>query len=204
MQISPRHPNQPAATVNPQSGIADIKTNAALFEWLMDAKPELPANANAFFVRLNQLVASNDDTLQRSLSSLASFPAVLEPDKDELDKTIKNVNAITESFRSAAAPLDSTIVRIDGDLPDGDDSNVAHVRTTVVALRAIAEELIQMIDGNVARPMQAAKRSLKELEQLAKHRRRALRGIDRIIVKVDRAPQSLLFGSTTAKPCQPQ
>lgn len=204
VQISAGDPNQPLVAVNQETGIADIKTNAALSGSVMDAMPELLANVNAFFVRLNQLVASNEDTLAKSLASLASFTAVLESNKDELDKTLKNVNAITESFRSAAARLESTIARIDGDLSDGDDSIVVQAKKTMVSLRGIAEKLNQTIDGNADKLTQTATRSLLELEQLAKDGRRVVRGLDRIIEKVDRDPQSLLFGSTTVKPYQPQ
>ncbi len=204
VQISAGDPNQPLVTVNPESGIADIKTNAALSGSVMDAMPELLANVNAFFVRLNQLVAGNEDTLRRSLESLASFTSVLDANKDELDKTLKNVNAITDSFRSAAERLESTIARIDGDLSDGDDSILIQAKKTMVALRGIAEKLNQTIDGNAEKLTQTATRSLQEFELLAKDGRRVLRGMDRIIEKVDRDPQSLLFGSTTVKPYQPQ
>ncbi len=204
VQISAGNPNQPLATVNPEIGIADIKTNPALSGSVMDAMPELLANVNAFFVRLNQLVASNEDTLNKSLVSLASFTSVLDSNKDELDKTLKNVNAITESFRSAAAHLESTIARIDGDMSDGDDSIVIQAKKTMIALRSIAEKIDQTIDGNADKLTQTATRSLQELEQLARDGRRVLRGMDRILEKVDRDPQSLLFGSTTVKPYQPQ
>lgn len=204
VQVSAGTPNQPLATVNQKGDFAEIKTNAALSGSVMDAMPELLANVNAFFVRLNQLVAGNEDTLQRSLASLASFAAVLEENKDEFDKTLNNVNAITKIFRSAAARLEGTIVRIDSDLSDGDDSIVSQARKTMIALRGIAEKLNQTIDGNAEKLTLTATRSLQEFEQLAKEGRRALRGLDRIIEKVDREPQSLLFGSTTVKPYQPQ
>lgn len=204
VQISAGDPNQPLVTVNPETGIADIKTNAALSGSVMDAMTELLANVNAIFVRLNQLVANNEDTLAKSLASLAAFTSVLELNKDELDKSLKNVNAITESFRSAAALLESTIVRIDGDLSDHDDSIVVQAKKAMVALRGIAEKLNQTIDGNADKLTQTATRGLLELEQLAKDGRRVVRGLDRIIEKVDRDPQSLLFGSTTVRPYQPQ
>ncbi len=170
----------------------------------MDAMPELLANVNAFFVRLNQLVAGNEDKLQGALESLASFTSVLESNKDELDQTLKNVNAITESFRSAAARLESTIARIDTDMSEGDDSIVIQAKKTMVALRNIAEKLDETIDGNAEKLTQTATRSFQEIELLAKDGRRVLRGMDRIIEKVDREPQSLLFGTTTVKPYQPQ
>ena len=129
---------------------------------------------------------------------------MLDANKDELDKTLKNVNAITDSFRSAAERLESTIARIDGDLSDGDDSILIQAKKTMVALRGIAEKLNQTIDGNAEKLTQTATRSLQEFELLAKDGRRVLRGMDRIIEKVDRDPQSLLFGSTTVKPYQPQ
>lgn len=204
VQISAGSPNQPFATVNAENGVANIKTNAALAGSVMDAMPELLANVNAFFVRLNQLVAGNEDKLQGALESLASFTSVLESNKDELDQTLKNVNAITESFRSAAARLESTIARIDTDMSEGDDSIVIQAKKTMVALRNIAEKLDETIDGNAEKLTQTATRSFQEIELLAKDGRRVLRGMDRIIEKVDREPQSLLFGTTTVKPYQPQ
>ena len=204
VQISAGTPNQPLATIKQKNGFADIKTNAALSGSVMDAMPELLANVNAFFVRLNQLVASNEDTLQKSLASLASFTAVLDSNKDELDKTLNNVNAITESFRTAAARLQSTIERIDGDLSEDDESIVVQAKKTMVALRGIAEKLNKTIDGNAEKLTQTATHSFQELAQLAKDGRRVVRGLDRLLEKVDRDPQSLLFGSTTVKPYQPQ
>ena len=74
----------------------------------------------------------------------------------------------------------------------------------MVALRGIAEKLNQTIDGNAEKLTQTATHSFQELAQLAKDGRRVVRGLDRLLEKVDRDPQSLLFGSTTVKPYQPQ
>lgn len=204
VQISAGTPNQPLATVNPKSGHGDIMTNPALSGTVLDAMPELISNVNQLVIHLKDIVASNEDTLKKSISSLAAFTSVLEGNKEELDKTLKNVNAITTSFRSAAASIEATIARIGGDLTDGDQSIVVQAKETMAALRGIADKLNRTLDENAGKLTLTATRSMQELEMLAKDGRRVMRGLDRVLEKVDRDPQSLLFGSTTVKPYKPQ
>ena len=204
VQLSAGDPSQPLIAPRPDGGISEIKANAALAGSVMDAMPELIGNVNALFVRLNEIVASNEVTLGKSLASLNAFTNVLEANKGNLDATLRNISEITESFRSTSKHLESTVARIDGDLVNGDDSIVTQARLAMVSLREVADKLNSTIGSNTDQLTASANRGLRELELLAKDGQRVVRNLDRILEKVDRDPQSLLFGSTTVKEYKPQ
>ena len=204
VQLSAGDPGQPFIALDPAGGMAEIQANAALAGSVMDAMPELIANINALFVRLNEIVASNEETLGKSLASLNAFTNVLESNKDNLDTTLKNINEITESFRSVSKHLEATVARIDGELMNGDELIVIQAKLAMVSLRGLADKLNTTIGGNADQLTAGASRGLRELELLAKDGQRVVRNLDRILEKVDRDPQSLLFGSTTVKEYKPQ
>jgi phospholipid/cholesterol/gamma-HCH transport system substrate-binding protein len=204
VQISAGDPAAPLLTANADGTPTDIRAKPAVAGSLMDAMPELLGNVNALFVRLNQLVESNEKVLTASMDGLRSFTDVLEKNKDEIDTTFKNVSAITASFRSSASRLDGIIGKVDGDLLSGKESIVAQAKDAMKALKSVSRRLDQTIGGNANQLAVSAKRSLQEIELLAKDGRRAVRSLDRILASVERNPQSLIFGDKSVPTYKPQ
>ena len=75
---------------------------------------------------------------------------------------------MTESFRTSAARLDTMMARIDKEMLAGDRSIVDQATKAMQALRATAEKLDKAVGGNADQLTSVARRSLQEIELLAR------------------------------------
>jgi phospholipid/cholesterol/gamma-HCH transport system substrate-binding protein len=203
IQISAGDPASPVLQPDAPGIPANIKSKPMMAGSIMDAMPELLGNVNGLFVRLNDLVTSNEKILRQSMEGMKAFTDVLAANKDEIGTTLKNMRATTDSFRTAAAHLNDMITKIDGDLLNGNKSIVNQANKAMVALRSAAEKLDRTIGGNADQLAVVARRSLQEIELLAKDGRRAAQNFDRLLVRVERNPKSLIWGDTSVREYKP-
>ncbi len=203
VQISAGDPASPVLTAATPGAPAEIAAKPVMAGSLMDAMPEILANVNSLFVRLNDLVTSNEKLLRESMTGMKAFTDVLAANKDQFGATLQNMRAITDNFRTSAQQLNGMIGKVDGDLFNGDKSIVNQAQKALVALRGAAEKLDRTIGGNADQLAVVARRSLQEIELLAKDGRRAAQSLDRLVIRFERDPKSLIWGDTSVREYKP-
>ena len=62
-------------------------------------------NANAVLLRLNDLVAENQDSIRKSLQNIEAVTTVLAERKDELGRTVTDVSEAAQSFKDLSGRL---------------------------------------------------------------------------------------------------
>ncbi|MFV0299127.1 MAG: MlaD family protein [Hyphomicrobiaceae bacterium] len=203
IQISAGEPNTPLLPEANGGAPIDIAAKPQLPGSIMDAMPEILNNVNSLFVRLNQLVDSNEKVLSKSMESMRDFTDVLAKNKDAIGGTLANMHEITESFRTSAARLDAMMAKIDKSMLSGDSSVVIQATKAMKALRETAEKLDKAVGGNAEQLATVARRSLQEFELLARDGRRTAQSIDRLVVRFERDPKSIIWGDTTVREYKP-
>ncbi|MEZ5856846.1 MAG: MlaD family protein [Hyphomicrobiaceae bacterium] len=203
VQISAGDPGSQLLRASAGGGVPVIAAKPMMTGSLMDAMPEILANVNTLFVRLNDLVTNNEKILRQSMEGMKSFTDVLAANKDEIGATLRNMRTISDSFQQSAKHLNAMIGKVDGDLLNGDKSIVNQAQKAMVSLRGAAEKLDRTIGGNADQLAVVARRSLQEIELLAKDGRRAAQSLDRLVVRFERDPKSLIWGDTSVREYKP-
>jgi phospholipid/cholesterol/gamma-HCH transport system substrate-binding protein len=84
---------------------------------LLEAMPELVANANAAFQRVNTLVADNQDAIRATVTSVERFAKVLDDKRTDIASIIDNAKTFSDAgndMKKLLATADAAIARIDG------------------------------------------------------------------------------------------
>jgi len=180
-----------------------IKADLAVQRGVMEAAPELLAQASSLFGRLNDLVASNEQAISRTIAHAEAFSAMLDANKGEVEAIVRDARSIAAQFRAAAVKLETTIDGVQGAFAAGNGSVIEDARKAAVAFRSVAEKLDSSVGENAEQVTRMAKRSLQEFELFMKDGRRAAQSLDRVLDRVERNPQSLIFGGAGVKEYKP-
>lgn len=173
-----------------------IKADRASSESLFSAAPEVLGNANALFIRLNDLIANNEDSIRRTVTNVESFTTMLDSHKEDVGIVIKDARALTEQFKRVAAKLEKTVDKFSGEFTGDDKSVIMQAKQAVEAFRKLAEKLDRSIGDSADGIARFAKTGLKEFELFMRDGRRAARSLDRVLERIERNPRSFLFGGS--------
>ena len=105
IQISAGTPDSPFLVATQESPIPVIQADRGGGQGLFDAAPAVMNNANALLLRLNDLVAENQDSIHKTLTNIESVTSMLEQRKDEISQTITDVHAAAQSFKDLSGKL---------------------------------------------------------------------------------------------------
>ena len=105
IQISAGTPDAALLVASAEDPIPVIKTNPGLNQGLFDAAPEVMNNANALLIRLNELVAQNQDSIRKTLTNIEHFTTMLDERKGDISAAIGDVKEGAESFKSLSTSL---------------------------------------------------------------------------------------------------
>jgi phospholipid/cholesterol/gamma-HCH transport system substrate-binding protein len=105
IQISAGTPDSPFLVATAETPIPVIEADRGGGQGLFDAAPAVMNNANALLLRLNDLVAENQETIRKSLQNIESVTTVLAARKDELGNTITDVSEAAQSFKALSGQL---------------------------------------------------------------------------------------------------
>ncbi len=174
--------------------IGDVKSATAGLKGAGTVLDDVGATAK----RINELVASNEEAIQTSLKNVEAFTSVLDRNRGEVDTIVADVKAISGQLRTVAGKMDTTLDRINSFVDDGEDGSlVDDLRHAVTSFRALAAKLETTVGDNAEGLTRTAKRSLYELELFMRDGRRAAQSLDRVLDKIERNPQSLIFGGSS-------
>jgi phospholipid/cholesterol/gamma-HCH transport system substrate-binding protein len=193
MEITPGTPD--AALLQPKPGekypvlYAD-PGSSGMFTGVADAAGQ----ANALAVRLNNLVANNEDSLRRTIANLEAFTTMIAERKDDVSSIVRDMRTLSARLNEVSAKVDAAVDRLAGATSDHPDSVVSQVQQAATSFRQLTEKLDKSLGDKSGELTQQAERSLREFELFMKDSRRLADSLDRVVQKVERNPTGFLLG----------
>ena len=161
---------------------------------LLGGMSDAAGQASALLVRLNDLVANNQDSLRRTITNVEAFTTVMAERKDDAAAIIQDLRQLSERLNGIAVKIDSAVDRVAGAAADNPDSVVSQVQQAATSFRQLAEKLDKSLGDKSAELTVQAERSLREFELFMKDGRRLAESLDRVVQKVERNPSGFLLG----------
>ncbi len=193
MEITPGTPD--AAMLQAKQGqkypviFADPGTSG-VFAGVSDAASQ----ANALAVRLNNLVANNEDSLRHTIANLETFTTMMADHKDDVASIVQDMRVLSARLNEVSLKVDAAVDRLAGDASDHPDSVVSQVQLAAISFRQLTEKLDKSLGDRSGELTQQAERSLREFELFMKDSRRLADSLDRVVQKVERNPTGFLLG----------
>jgi len=191
MEITPGTPDAPMLTAKPGELLpviyADPSGSGSMLAGLSDAA----GNANALMLRLNNLVANNEDSLRHTLTNLEAFTTTLSERREDLSAIIQDARALSSRFADMSKKIEGAVDKIASDSPD---SAVAQVQQAATSFHQLADKLDHSLGDKASGLTDQAQRGLREFELFMKDGRRLADSLDRVVQKVERNPAGFLLG----------
>lgn len=204
VQLGPGSPDAPLLVAAEDGEPPVIKADRATSSSLFDAAPEVMGNANALMIRLNDLIANNEDSIKNSLSNVESFTGMLDQRKDDIAQVITDARALTERFNKVADKVEQTVDQFQGYLTQDGTSFLAQAQEAAASFRRLAEKLEKSFGDNADGLTRFAKGGMQEFELFMKDGRRAANTLDRVLERFDNNPRGFLFGGTQVPEYNPR
>jgi phospholipid/cholesterol/gamma-HCH transport system substrate-binding protein len=202
--ISPGTPDAELLAASAETPIPVIRADVATSQSLFDAAPEVMGNANALLVRLNNLVADNEDSIRSTLTNVEGFTAMLNERRDDISQVIVDARELTEQLRRVADKAETTVDKFATYLTDDGTSFMAQAQDAAESFRRLANKLETSLGDNAEGLTHVAKSSLQEFEQFMREGRRAAQSLDRVLEKFERDPRSFLLGGSQVPEYNPR
>lgn len=173
-----------------------IKADQATSNSLMQAAPEVLANANAVFLRLNDLIANNEDSIHNTIKSVESFTKMLEDNKGQINVIISDVKELSGRLKIVAAKIEVAVENISSFVSKDGNSFLEQAKQAAESFRSLAKKLETTVGDEAEGVIKTAKQSMKEFDLFMRDGRRAAQSLDRVLEKIERNPQSFIFGGS--------
>ncbi|MEC9369602.1 MAG: MlaD family protein [Pseudomonadota bacterium] len=196
IQLTAGTPDSPLIVPADDDKVAEIKADRATSQSLFEAAPEVMGNANALLVRLNDLVANNEDSIRKTVTNVENFTSMLDSRKEDIDALIKDARELTAQFRRVADKVEKAVDNVSTFVATDGDSFLAQAKQAAESFRQLAEKLDRSIGDSADGIARFAKDGLKEFELFMRDGRQAARTLDRVLERIERNPQSFLFGGS--------
>jgi len=153
--------------------------------------------------KLNAFMSANEASLNQTMSSIAatsknaeSFSDMLVEKQADIAATIENARAISEQLKGVATKLDTTLDGLSGMLSNEDGKSVlTEISAAATSFRDLADKLDKSLGNSADGMARFAKNGLREFELLMRQGRQMVKTMDRVMNKLDKNPQGLLFGN---------
>jgi phospholipid/cholesterol/gamma-HCH transport system substrate-binding protein len=152
------------------------------------------SQANALAVRLNNLVANNEDSIRHTITNLESFSTMMADRKDDVAGIVQDVRGLSARLNEISQKVDSAVDRLAGAASDHPDSVVSQVQQAASSFRQLSEKLDKSLGDKSGELTLQMERSLREFELFMKEGRRLADSLDRVVEKVERNPTGFLLG----------
>ncbi len=149
-------------------------------------------------VRLNNLVANNEDTVRHTLTNLESFTSMMNERKDDIGATIQDTRTLVARLSEMSNKIDAAVDKIAGAGADNPNSAVAQLQQAATSFRNLADKLDHSLGDRADGLTQQAQRGLREFELFMKDSRRLADSLDRVVQKVERNPAGFLLGGSSS------
>jgi phospholipid/cholesterol/gamma-HCH transport system substrate-binding protein len=195
VQLSAGTPDAPLLVAQSDRDIPIIESDYAADASLLESAPEVMGQAKTLLVQLNELVAENRDSIRNSLKNVERFTAMLDERSEDIDTVIRDARKLTTDLRRVSAKIETTVDPVSG-YGDGSDSFMAQAEEAAKSFKQLADKLDRSIGDSAEGMARFAEDGLQEFELFMRDGRRAARTLDRVLERLERNPQSFLFGGS--------
>jgi phospholipid/cholesterol/gamma-HCH transport system substrate-binding protein len=109
IQISAGTPDSPFLVATAETPIPVIAADRGGGQGLFDAAPAVLNSANALLLRLNDLVAENQESIHKTLTNVENVTTMLDQRKEDISKTITDASAAAQSFKDLSGKLEVSL-----------------------------------------------------------------------------------------------
>lgn len=109
IQVSAGTPDSPFLVATAETPIPVIAADRGGGQGLFDAAPAVMNNANALLLRLNDLVAENQESIHKTLINVENVTTMLDQRKEDISKTITDVQTGAQSFKDLSGKLEVSL-----------------------------------------------------------------------------------------------
>jgi phospholipid/cholesterol/gamma-HCH transport system substrate-binding protein len=109
IQITAGSPDSPFLVATAENPIPVIAADRGGGQGLFDAAPAVMNNANALLLRLNDLVAENQESIHKTLTNVESVTTMLDQRKDDIAQTITDIQGAAQSFKDLSGKLEVSL-----------------------------------------------------------------------------------------------
>lgn len=193
MEITPGTPDAALLQAKPGETYPVLyadPVSSGMFSGMADAAGQ----ANALAIRLNNLVANNEDLLRRTIANLETFTTMLTERKDDVASIVQDIRSLSGRLNEISVKVDAAVDRLAGSASEHPDSVVSQVQQAATSFRQLTEKLDKSLGDKSGELTQQAERSLREFELFMKDSRRLADSLDRVVQKVERNPTGFLLG----------
>lgn len=195
IQLSPGTPDSPLLVAKAEGDIPVIESDFATDPSFLQAAPEIMGSAKTLLRQLNELVSENRDSIRNSLNNVEAFTTVLNERSSDIDQVIRDARELTADLRRVSEKVEATVDKVSGYVSD-DGGFLAEAQEAAKSFRQLADKLDRSIGDSADGLARFAKDGLQEFELFMRDGRRAARTLDRVLERIERNPQSFLFGGS--------
>ncbi|HYJ18171.1 MAG TPA: MlaD family protein, partial [Burkholderiales bacterium] len=187
--------NDPEPIVRPPEGLPTIIVRGNVFDDLVESSKTLLNQASTLMDRLNGIVGEdNQNRLERTLANFEKASAQLEPALKAIPEVAQRAQQLLgdenqQSIKRSLANLEQATGAI---VPIAEDS-----RQVLSGIRTLSENLDRISTQLSA---EVSEKTLPRINDLVDQLDRDSRDFRRLVLQIEREPQSLVFGR---KPVQP-
>jgi phospholipid/cholesterol/gamma-HCH transport system substrate-binding protein len=109
IQVSAGTPDSPFLVATAETPIPVIAADRGGGQGMFDAAPAVMNNANALLLRLNDLVAENQESIHKTLTNVENVTTMLDQRKEDISKTITDVQTGAQSFKDLSGKLEVSL-----------------------------------------------------------------------------------------------
>lgn len=195
IQLTAGTPDSPLLVAKAEGDIPVIESDFAADASLLEAAPEIMGSAKTLLRQLNELVSENRDSIRNSLNNVEAFTAVLNARSGDIDQVIRDARQLTADLRRVSAKVEATVDQVSAYVSD-DGGFLAEAQAAAKSFRQLADKLDKSIGDSADGLARFAEDGLQEFELFMRDGRRAARTLDRVLERLERNPQSFLFGGS--------
>lgn len=196
LEISPGTPDSPLLDARPGQSHPVINADTLTSTGSAGGMPEAMGNANALFVRLNEMVAMNSDHVHQTAKNIEAFTGMLAANKEEVAGLVREARVLSARFNGLADKMDTAMVQFTSSISGGSESAVTQAQQAAQSFRKLADKLEKSFGDQAEMLTRQAQRSMREFELFMKDGRRVAENLDRVLQKVENNPSSLIFGGS--------
>jgi phospholipid/cholesterol/gamma-HCH transport system substrate-binding protein len=157
--------------------------------------------------RLDRLLASNEKGIGETIAAIAAtsknaekFSAMLVSKEADIKTIIDNVRVMSEQFKGVAAKLETTLDGISGFITDENGTSMmTEISLAATSFKNLAVKLDNSLGNSAEGMARFAKGGLREFEGLMREGRRMVKAMERVMNKIERNPQGLIFGGKSVR-----
>jgi paraquat-inducible protein B len=194
-------PSTPVRLVGAAGGPPEVPTIASTLEQLEqtvgEITPQVPAllrTLNTLLTQVSTGLGGAESDFEQILTDLSSFSASLNRASPALDRLVEDGAAAVSAIRAAATTADVIL----SDNRAAIDTTLAELRTTVGAVRRMADQVNNLVAENREGLRDFTSDGLYEISGLAQDAQRMVEQITRVAEELERDPARFFFGDRAA------